>query len=39
MGSFSNLNLIYKVWRITDAKYVAETGGAYGWQSLTIAPS
>lgn len=36
MGGMGNIDLLYNICEITQAKYVAETGVAYGWSSLSI---
>lgn len=36
MGGAGNLTLLYQVCKAVDAKYVAETGVAYGWSSLAV---
>lgn len=36
MGGAGNMNFLYNVCELLQAKYVAETGVAYGWSSLSI---
>ena len=36
MGGKGNIDLLYNICEETKAKYVAETGVAYGWSSLAI---
>ncbi len=36
MGGMGNIDLLYNVCEFTKAKFVAETGVAYGWSSLFI---
>lgn len=36
MGGPGNLALLYNICELINAKYVAETGVAYGWSSLSI---
>lgn len=36
MGGMGNIDLLYNVCEFTQAKYVAETGVAYGWSSLFL---
>jgi hypothetical protein len=36
MGGAGNMNLLYNICETIQAQYVAETGVAYGWSSLSI---
>lgn len=36
MGGMGNIDLLYNICELTQAAFVAETGVAYGWSSLSI---